>query len=269
MYFLENDTLPTGASKGNQEKWYDEELDRWYKLDQFGYEALSETIVSIILQQSNIESDTPFRFVTYHMEHIRRNGIVNVGCYSKNFITPGKAIVTIGDLLHKTLTKQERKSLAELDSLPQKIEELVKIIVEITKLDYFPQYLTLLFEIDSLVLNDDRHFNNIAVIEDSSGFSYCPIFDNGASLLSNLVIGSLAMRPIDLQSFLRAMPFGIGFTEQVLAAHQLFGTQLAIHKFSKDELHDIVYPLTNYYRAPYRSAITDRIITTISSRQSV
>ena len=42
------------SSKGNQEKWYDKEMDKWYKLDQFGYEALSETLISKLLERSNI-----------------------------------------------------------------------------------------------------------------------------------------------------------------------------------------------------------------------
>ena len=37
------------SSKGNQEKWYDRAPDRWYKLDQFGYEALAEATVSLFL----------------------------------------------------------------------------------------------------------------------------------------------------------------------------------------------------------------------------
>ena len=82
MYFLTNDMLITGASKGNQEKWYDAESDRWYKLDQFGYEALSETFVSILLEHSNLKTDTPFQFVTYQMERIKRNSAELVG-YTK------------------------------------------------------------------------------------------------------------------------------------------------------------------------------------------
>ena len=53
------------SSKGNQEKWYDQAADCWYKLDQFGYEALAETVVSVLLEQSNLETDTPFTFVSY------------------------------------------------------------------------------------------------------------------------------------------------------------------------------------------------------------
>ena len=55
------------SSKGNQEKWYDRAPDRWYKLDQFGYEALAEATVSLFLEQSNIETGTPFTFVRYQI----------------------------------------------------------------------------------------------------------------------------------------------------------------------------------------------------------
>ena len=50
-----------------------------------------------------------------------------------------------------------------------------------------PQCLTLQFEIDGLILNDDRHLNNIAVIARDGGFDYCPVFDQGAGLLSNVM----------------------------------------------------------------------------------
>ena len=41
------------SSKGNQEKWQDGNI--WYKLDQFGYEALAEVFTSQLLEYSNIE----------------------------------------------------------------------------------------------------------------------------------------------------------------------------------------------------------------------
>ena len=53
------------SSKGNQEKWLED--NRWYKLDQFGYEALAETFTSLFLERSNIESDTPFHFTRYRV----------------------------------------------------------------------------------------------------------------------------------------------------------------------------------------------------------
>ena len=55
------------SSKGNQEKWYDAGTDSWYKLDQFGYEALAETVTSRLLERSNIERDTPFTLSLIHI----------------------------------------------------------------------------------------------------------------------------------------------------------------------------------------------------------
>lgn len=46
------------SSKGNQEKWLDPETNHWYKLDQFGYEALAEAFVSLLLEKA-IWSGTP------------------------------------------------------------------------------------------------------------------------------------------------------------------------------------------------------------------
>ena len=73
------------SSKGNQEKWYDKETDRWYKLDQFGYEALSETLISKLLERSNIEKETPFTFVRYEMEKIRAHGRESDGDFQDVF----------------------------------------------------------------------------------------------------------------------------------------------------------------------------------------
>ena len=63
--FVTNEKIAETSSKGNQEKWCDG--GRWYKLDQFGYEALTETLISRLLERSSIEKDTPFRFTRYQM----------------------------------------------------------------------------------------------------------------------------------------------------------------------------------------------------------
>ena len=52
-------------------------------------------------------------------------------------------------------------------------------VERLTGLDRFGTYLTLLFEVDMLFGNEDRHLNNIAVLRCGDGFDYCPIFDFG------------------------------------------------------------------------------------------
>lgn len=76
--------------------------------------------------------------------------------------------------------------LSRQSSDKKRIAYLAEATAELTGLELFPQYLTLLFEIDALFLNDDRHLNNIAVLESGGKYDYCPIFDNGAGLLSNM-----------------------------------------------------------------------------------
>ena len=68
VQFVSDKKIAETSSKGNQEKWRDG--GRWYKLDQFGYEGLAETMASCLLEYSSLESDTPFRFVRYRMERM-------------------------------------------------------------------------------------------------------------------------------------------------------------------------------------------------------
>ena len=82
--FVTDDKIAETSSKGNQEKWQDG--GRWYKLDQFGYEALAETLISRLLERSNIEHDTPFRFTRYRMERMTVHGRERTGCSSGDFL---------------------------------------------------------------------------------------------------------------------------------------------------------------------------------------
>ena len=106
----------------------------------------------------------------------------------------------------------------------------------ITGLSLFPQYLTLLFEIDGLVLNDDRHLNNIAVIARDSCFDYCPIFDQGAGLLSNVMYNPFEIIPKSLIAQAKARPFQTTFNRQIRAMENLYGKQLEIPDFTRTQL---------------------------------
>ena len=65
VHLVSDKKIAETSSKGNQEKWRDGGL--WYKLDQFGYEALAEVFTSQLLECSNIETAFPFTFVRYRM----------------------------------------------------------------------------------------------------------------------------------------------------------------------------------------------------------
>lgn len=253
------------SSKGNQEKWCDGGV--WYKLDQFGYEALAETCVSQILERSSIETDTPFSFVRYQMERVQVHGREHTGCSSVNFLKEGESIITLARLFRQIKGEPLSDILGRFSSDKKRMIYLAEETAKITGLMHFPQYLTLLFEVDGLVLNDDRHLNNIAVLAKDGEFAYCPIFDQGAGLLSNVMYAPFEIVPKTLIAQAKARPFQTTFNRQIRTMESLYGCQLKIPVFTRDELFAMVEPLLDYYPARDRGLIADRVCETILTRQ--
>lgn len=255
------------SSKGNQEKWYDQASNCWYKLDQFGYEALAEVVTSALLEQSSIEEITPFTFVRYRMERLRVHGRERTGCSSRNFLRPGQALITVNRLLSNHLGKPLKEKLTRLPSDKKRIAYLAEATAELTGLKQFPQYLTLLFEVDALFCNDDRHLNNIAVIEQCGRYDYCPIFDNGAGLLSNTQLSPMDILPSALISALQARPFNTTFTRQMNMARNLYGVQLTMPKLTAEDIQGVLESVLDYYPQRDWGIIADRVGACILSRQ--
>ncbi len=262
-----NEKIAETSSKGNQEKWFDKTTNKWYKLDQFGYEALAETAVSKLLTFSNITADSPFSFAKYDMEKLKVHGRERTGCSSENFLKEGQAIITLSHLLKRQLGGSLKEKLEGFSSNKKRIAYLADATKDFTGLEKFPQYLTLLFEIDSLILNDDRHLNNIAVIEQNGKYDYCPIFDNGAGLLSNVQFSPMDIEPKGLIKDLVARPFNTSFTRQMNTAHELYGKVLKMPTLTRNDICDIVMPLLQYYPERDRGIITDRVSACILARQ--
>ena len=157
--------------------------------------------------------------------------------------------------------------MARQSSDKKRIVYLAETTAELTGLELFPQYLTLLFEIDALFLNDDRHLNNIAVLESGGKYDYCPIFDSGAGLLSNMRTAPMDIEPKALIAAQRARPFGTTFNRQAGTVQSLYGAQLRLPKLSREEIFARLEPLLQYYPRRDRGIITDRVCTTILLRQ--
>ena len=262
-----NEKIAETSSKGNQEKWYDKDTNKWYKLDQFGYEALAETLISILLEKSNIKSETPFSFAKYQIEKLNVHGRERTGCSSENFLESGQSIITLSHLFSRHLGMSLKEKLERMPSDKKRIEYLASATAEYAGLKEFPQYLTLLFEIDALFLNDDRHLNNIAVIEEKGKFDYCPIFDNGAGLLSNVQFSPMDITPKGLIKDLVARPFNTSFTRQMNTSRSLYGVRLKMPKFTAKEIVKELEPLLEYYPERDRGLIVDRVVECIIVRQ--
>ena len=70
-----------------------------------------------------------------------------------------------------------------MDSMEERIEYVLRFIEQSCGLDV-SDYLRKIIMLDMLVLNEDRHLNNLAVIFKEDHFICAPIFDNGVSLLT-------------------------------------------------------------------------------------
>ena len=238
---IEQEPILGHTSKGDQPKW---QLDgKWYKADHMGYEALAEVVVSQLLKQSNVPD-----FVEYRPVLIQYQGKEIPGCVSKNFRRKDEMLVSF-ERLHRTYKGRGLAAALGGINKPQgRIRYTIDFIEQTTGLTGVGKYLTLLLELDSFFLNEDRHTNNVAVIrnEKTKEFRLCPIFDNGLALLSDLNDYPLDKDVYDCIRCVRAKPFDLDFNVQVEAAEELYGMQLNL-SFSRKEVSKELKFVTELY----------------------
>ncbi len=251
------------SSKGNQEKWLRD--GRWYKLDLFGYEGLAETVTSALLAQTNLKTEG-FRFVRYRMEKLEVHRHTRLGCSSENFLRETDTIITIADLLKKGVGPEWLRTVERLPNLQSRIRWIVERVEELTGLERFGAYLTILFEADMLFCNEDRHLNNVAVLRRGEMFDYCPLFDFGAGLLSNIRDYPMDIEPTGLLRQVRAKPMDCTFARQIHAAQALYGPQLRCQIDSADLACVLEEPLA-YYASRDIPFLRDRITYCIKTQQ--
>ena len=180
---LEKDLRVNGwqSSKGNQLKW--ETNGVWYKADYLGYEGLAEYLVSNLLKKSSMNT---LEYVLYEPVEIGYKNTVLTGSRSRHFLTGTWQIITLERLYDSQYHHSLYKSLFSIPDHEQRLRFLIDQVIQLTGLDHFAEYMTKLLTVDALFLNEDRHMHNIAVLMNNQGvFDYCPLFDFGASLLSD------------------------------------------------------------------------------------
>lgn len=239
------------TSKGNQPKW--QYRNNWYKADHMGYESLSEVLVSRLLAKSNVQN-----FVVYEPIIIQNKSDKLVGCVSRDFKGAGNSVVSVEALHRSYFGKGLASVLGTMKNAADRIKYTVNVISEKTGLTGVGEYITAILEIDAFFLNEDRHTNNIAFIrrEDAKkqGFEFTPVFDNGLSLLSDLNDYPPPKNIYDCISCVKAKPFSTSFDEQLDAAEELFGKQIA---FGFDK-NDVTAALSDM-KELYDKAISDRV----------
>lgn len=168
--------MVAGSSIGTQRKYY--ENGYWYKQDRMGYEGTAEYLVSLVLSCSNIGE-----YVRYEKCRINERS----GCRSANFLKPGDSYISLQRLYDTYSGGQLSEQMRLLNTVKERINYVISYVKEAIGLDIEAQ-LGKILSLDMLILNSDRHFNNIGIIADVAHGIYrnAPVFDNGNALLSNI-----------------------------------------------------------------------------------
>ncbi|MBR1622774.1 MAG: hypothetical protein IJ675_02535 [Pseudobutyrivibrio sp.] len=163
--------LDSGTSDGTQVKYYKD--NNWYKIDRYGGEGQAEELVSNILSFSNLDKCD---FVEYSQIVINDE----MGCVSKNFLAQNEDFITIYRL-YSNINGGDLAKVTSMMDYDEAIDFVLDFVDKNAQVD-LREYLANTFSIDELILNEDRHFNNLGLIYDGNGFRPAPIFDNGKSL---------------------------------------------------------------------------------------
>lgn len=169
------------SSKGNQRKWKSCNGKFYVKEQLFENNVYCsdnkvEVIASDILKQLQV----PYSFADYYLCSIKdKNDKITSGCVSANFVPDGYELITLYRILEKKGISWE-----SMLSVKDCWKYICDIMQDISGADC-KNYLATLFLCDYLVLNTDRHLNNIAFLRNINSLELqpSPMFDFGRGLL--------------------------------------------------------------------------------------
>lgn len=164
-----------GSSRGTQPKYYADKI--WFKANSLGYEDDAECLASIVLRHSNVRD-----FVTYKKCMINNRR----GCMSKDFLDNDETFISFAKLYSSVTDHELAEILATMDGPSERMDFIKDFINTNYHLDV-REYLSEILAFDMLVVNVDRHLNNLGIIVKADGRARrAPVFDNGGALLSDV-----------------------------------------------------------------------------------
>ena len=230
------------SSKGNQLKWEYENV--WYKADYAGYEGLAEYMVSHLLQHSTLNKN---EYVLYDLEEITYKDNLYNGCKSDNFLKDDEMLITLERLFREKYNQSLYQSVFKIEGVQERINFIVNNVRDITGLVEFKEYFAKIITIDALFLNEDRHTHNIAVIRKSNGtYRLCPIFDNGACLLSDITIDyPLSKDTYKLIDTVQSKTVAWNFSEQLEECEQIYDNSIHFN-WNRRNVLDLLENVNDY-----------------------
>jgi len=167
--------------------------DKFYKSDSNAYESLSEKLASILLSCSNLATDT---YVSYDLVPLMIDNEYRVGCESLNFKTeyPFEMILFYAQSQESNRSQSHQKELFrrlhQTGDLAEKFQLLLDFIVFKTAVSelLIKERLLTMMAFDLLILNRDRHYGNLIILEafGSDKINPIPLFDYGNSVIGGI-----------------------------------------------------------------------------------
>ena len=230
------------SSKGNQLKWENDGI--WYKADYTGYEGLSEYMISHLLEKSTLQEA---EYIIYDTEQIKYKRNLYHGAKSHTFLKDDWQIMTLERLFKTVQNASLNSMLWRIENVENRLTFLVENVERLTGLRDFGIYINKLFTVDAFFLNEDRHTHNIAVLMNGEGkFAYCPIFDNGAGLLSDTTMDYPMEEDVyALMQEVKAKTISTDFEEQLDVSEKLYGCNLHFH-FTKQDVRNYLERAEEY-----------------------
>lgn len=243
------------SSKGNQLKWKKD--GKWYKADYAGYEGLAEYVVSKLLAKSTLPSDG---FVTYDPEQIRYESQIFNGVSSDDFLEEGWSLITLERFFKSVFGQSLNSIIYKTEDHKERLKLLVNMTERATGIEGFGIYMSKILTIDTFFLNEDRHTHNIAILTKDEEYSLCPVFDQGAALLSDTSLDyPLSQDVYGLMKKCKPKTFCQDFDEQLDIAESLYGEQIKFH-FTHADVDEALKALTEDM---YSEEVVSRVRTII------
>ena len=208
------------SSTGNQVKWNIGGL--WLKADsEYCREGIAEALVSTL--GSYIRG---IDFVDYSICKIVESAgdysIVYMGCVSNSYKANYDTEITVYRLLSEyrrsgKLSKAESRILSK-GSAKEYSSLVADICARVTNLGYtsIRGYFSSIVKLDAIILNEDRHLNNISFLKDRDGcYRFSPIFDNGYSLLVDYKMYPTNVQLPYLMRRVKSKTFSSDFSKQL------------------------------------------------------
>lgn len=167
------------SSNGDQRKWriVTDTEDIFVKeqlfLKHYWKDNLVEKIASEICRQLHIDW---LRYASYELCSIYDGNSITEGCYSSNFLKPDEDLISMYNLMGAADIALEYS-----DGVPAIYIKLLNTMTQFG-IEKAADYLSVMFLVDFLVCNTDRHLSNITVLRNKSGYTIAPLFDFGQGL---------------------------------------------------------------------------------------